>query len=99
MRNLKDIDITKRCGYKSTNTIHDFLEPLTTKKATDLMLTCISWEKNPTPLINAEGDTKKFTPHLNKPINKIPKEILKDLYGDKPCTDGVNFYLYYPCCM
>jgi len=95
MININDIDITKRCGYKPTDTIHNFIEELTKEKVTDLIKSCIQWEKDGE--FYAKGNIEKYSPYLNTPVKDIPEDILSGLYG-LICTDNVKIYTYHSCC-
>jgi len=99
MRNIKEIDISKRCGIKPENTIYDFLTEITTEVWRKKMLDVISWKNHKNENFKKDGLKAeiKYTPYLNYDIKDIPEEIFAG-YSHHFCTDGNKIYIYSPCC-
>lgn len=99
MQHITEIDITKRCGYKPTDTIFDFLIEMTDEMFIENMKEVISWKDSSKPFLKEYGlkAVDKYTPYLNSCIKDIPEDILNS-YSSNWCTDGIKFYLYKPCC-
>lgn len=99
MKHINNLDITKRCGYKPTDKVSDFLDKITNKQFQEKMRYIISWKDSDNIHFKAAGiDAElKYTPYLNSKIKDIPENILED-YSHYWYTDGKNYYLYRPCC-
>lgn len=100
MTHINTIDITKRCGYKPTDTVWDFLTEISTQELHKHMLHTISWkdDSNLNFRIAGEAAEKVYTPYLNSDIKDIPENVLNH-YSHNWYTDGEKYYIYSPCCM
>lgn len=99
MMHINEIDITKRCGYKETDSLSDFLKEVTDDMIHEAFKNCIDWcnDKNEHFRKVGEECKIKYTPYLNSKISEIPEEILLSYY-EYFVTDGEKYYFYHPCC-
>jgi hypothetical protein len=99
MKNINEIDISKRCGIKPENTIYDFLEKVTTISFRKTMKKVIAWKNDTNPNFRKHGlDAEiRYTPYLKSKLKDIPEDVLKN-YSSGWCTDGKNIYIYNHCC-
>lgn len=100
MNHINTIDITKRCRYKPTDTIYDFLTEMTTQEFHKKMRDIVNWKNDSNLNFKIAGDAAEvvFTPYLNSNIKDIPENVL-NYYSHNWYTDGEKYYIYFPCCM
>lgn len=99
MKNINEIDITRRCGYKPTDKVEDFLKEMTDADFQKAMKEVISWKDDVNPSFRKAGleAEQEYAPYLQSKIKDIPEDVL-NRYTHYWYTNGTKFFIYQPCC-